>query len=168
MNRIALNDVENLKKHDRISVTYLNRSGEQVTKNTRYYDTDTENELILVYAPIKRKTAWEIPLGSECVIRKFEVLYMVTCPKCKGKGNVNGYENIQNGICFMCSGTGKVPETKVKQRYSMSIIDNEGNRIRWTNVEAKSEIEAIKKAKKIALRGIYKENIDTIIATKSE
>jgi|GEM_PF-6694083 len=28
------------------------------------------------------------------------------CPRCSGKGYINSYQHIQNGICFLCHGTG--------------------------------------------------------------
>jgi len=68
MNKITLKDVENLQKHDRISVTYLNKDNEPITKNTRFYGT--ENNFIIVYAPRKQKKGWEIPIGTECIIKK--------------------------------------------------------------------------------------------------
>lgn len=68
MHRITLNDVAGLKNHDRISVTYLNSEREEVTKNTRFHSID--NDMIIVYVPRKQKTAWEIPVGSECIIKK--------------------------------------------------------------------------------------------------
>jgi hypothetical protein len=68
MQDITLNDVDGLQKHDRISVTYLNKDGEEITKNTRFHSID--DNIIIVYQPRKQKTAWEIPIGSECIIRR--------------------------------------------------------------------------------------------------
>lgn len=68
MKQITIDDVKGLEKHDRISVTYLNKHNEQITKNTRFYGVD--NNIIIVYAPRKQKTAWEIPEGSDCIIEK--------------------------------------------------------------------------------------------------
>jgi hypothetical protein len=68
MKQIALSDVENIQKHDRIAVTYLNKDGQEVTKNTRFYGVD--DNIIIIYQPRKQKTAWEIPEGSECIIRR--------------------------------------------------------------------------------------------------
>ena len=33
---------------------------------------------------------------------------MKTCPKCNGKGILNGFLHIKEGVCFCCGGTGKV------------------------------------------------------------
>ena len=33
---------------------------------------------------------------------------MKNCPRCSGKGFLEGYRHIENGICFECKGTGKV------------------------------------------------------------
>ena len=68
MQKITLADVENIQKHDRIAVTYLNKEGQVVTKNTRFYGVD--NNIIIVYQPRKQKSAWEIPEGSDCIIRR--------------------------------------------------------------------------------------------------
>lgn len=68
MKQISIEDVKDIRKHDRVSVTYLNKDGEQITKNTRFYGID--NNIIIVYAPRKQKIAWEIPEGSECIIEK--------------------------------------------------------------------------------------------------
>ena len=68
MHKITLQDIENIQKHDRISVTYLNKDNEPVTKNTRFYGV--ENNTIIVYQPRKQKKAWEIEVGMECIIKK--------------------------------------------------------------------------------------------------
>lgn len=68
MNKISLNDVKTLLKGDRVSITYLNKDGEPITKNTRFYGID--GNIILVYQPRKKCKAWEIPEGSECEIKK--------------------------------------------------------------------------------------------------
>jgi len=68
MNKITLNDVRNLLKGDKVKVTYLNKAGESITKNTRFYGI--ENNVILIYVPKKQKQVWEIPEGSECEIIK--------------------------------------------------------------------------------------------------
>lgn len=68
MKKISLQDVDGLQKHDRISITYLNKDGDEITKNTRFYGVD--KNIIIVYQPRKQKTAWEIPEGSECIIRR--------------------------------------------------------------------------------------------------
>ena len=33
---------------------------------------------------------------------------MKTCPKCNGKGILNGFLHIKDGVCFCCGGSGKV------------------------------------------------------------
>jgi hypothetical protein len=32
----------------------------------------------------------------------------VDCPKCGGQGTLDGYAHIQHGVCFRCSGAGRV------------------------------------------------------------
>ena len=73
MNKITLEQVKGLKKKDRIAVSYLNRDGNIVTKNTRFYVTEynqyRNKNIILVYVPRKQKKVWEIEEGTECEIK---------------------------------------------------------------------------------------------------
>ena len=73
MNKITLEQVKELKKKDRIAVSYLNRDGNIVTKNTRFYGTEynqyRKKNIILVYVPRKQKKVWEIEEGTECEIK---------------------------------------------------------------------------------------------------
>ena len=73
MNKITVEQVKRLKKKDRIAVSYLNRDGNIVTKNTRFYGTEynqyRKKNIILVYAPRKQKAVWEIEEGAECEIK---------------------------------------------------------------------------------------------------
>ena len=73
MNKITLEQVKGLKKKDRIAVSYLNRDGNIVTKNTRFYGTEynqyRKKNIILVYVPRKQKAIWEIEEGTECEIK---------------------------------------------------------------------------------------------------
>ena len=70
MNKIGLNDVKNLLKGDRIKITYLNKDGKPISKNTRFYGV--ENNIIMVYVPRKQKQVWEILEGTECIIKKIK------------------------------------------------------------------------------------------------
>ena len=73
MNKITLEQIKGLKKKDRIAVSYLNRDGNIVTKNTRFYGTEynqyRKKNIILVYVPRKQKKVWEIEEGTECEIK---------------------------------------------------------------------------------------------------
>ena len=73
MNKITLEQVKGLKKKDRIAVSYLNRDGNIVTKNTRFYGTEynqyRKKNIILVYVPRKQKAVLEIEEGTECEIK---------------------------------------------------------------------------------------------------
>lgn len=73
MNKITVEQVKGLKKKDRIAVSYLNRDGNIVTKNTRFYGTEynqyRKKNIILVYVPRKQKEVWEIEEGTECEIK---------------------------------------------------------------------------------------------------
>lgn len=35
------------------------------------------------------------------------------CPKCGGKGKIDIFNYIDDGICFKCSGGGRIEETKI-------------------------------------------------------
>lgn len=37
---------------------------------------------------------------------------MIKCNKCDGKGTIDGFSHIANGICFQCKGCGKIKEAK--------------------------------------------------------
>ena len=87
---------------------------------------------------------------------------IVTCSKCKGTGKYH-FDNGMIGLCYDCGGIGKVKQTAHKQ-YVISIIDTDGIRIKWIHVNANTEQTAIKKAREIALKGCYKDNVDTIEA----
>jgi DnaJ-class molecular chaperone len=87
---------------------------------------------------------------------------IVTCSKCKGSGKYH-FNNGMIGQCYNCDGIGKLKQIAHKQ-YTISIIDCDGIRIQWIHVNANTEQAAIKKAKEIALRGCYKDNVDTIQA----
>jgi DnaJ-class molecular chaperone len=89
---------------------------------------------------------------------------VVPCSKCKGTGKFQ-YNSGMIGQCYNCDGIGKLKQTERKQ-YGISIIDTNGERIKWTTVTANTEPEAIRKAEKIAIRGVYKDNINTIQATE--
>jgi hypothetical protein len=89
-------------------------------------------------------------------------MQIVTCSKCNGTGRFH-YQSGMIGQCYNCDGIGQIKQTEQKQ-YSISIVDTNGNRIEWIHVEAKTEKAAIKKAETIALKGVYKDNTNTIQA----
>jgi hypothetical protein len=74
MNKITVEQVKGIEKKDRIKVTYLNKDGKEVSKNTRFYGIEhnqyTKKNIILVYEPRKQKSAWKIEEFSECIIEK--------------------------------------------------------------------------------------------------
>lgn len=37
------------------------------------------------------------------------------CSKCEGKGRIQGFTHVQNGVCFRCGGTGKQASKPRKQ-----------------------------------------------------
>ena len=42
---------------------------------------------------------------------------MYTCPRCNGQGTIKEYSHIRGGLCFQCSGKGKV-DRKPRERTS--------------------------------------------------
>lgn len=45
---------------------------------------------------------------------------MVNCPKCDGKGYIDGLSHVANGVCFRCSGNKTVKATAVAKAPAMS------------------------------------------------
>lgn len=87
----------------------------------------------------------------------------VICEKCNGSGKYQ-YKSGMIGHCYACNGRGRLQAIE-HTSYLITIINNEGERINWLHVCAKSEREAIRKAKTTAARGSYAENAETIKAT---
>lgn len=90
---------------------------------------------------------------------------IIKCQKCNGTGKFE-YKSGMIGICYACNGKGKIKKIE-RKTFIITIIDNEGNRINWIGQNAKSEKEAIRKARKIAERGCYAKNVDTIEAIEN-
>lgn len=40
------------------------------------------------------------------------------CPKCSGKGYIQGYAHVRSGVCFKCNGAGVVPYRKPRKTNS--------------------------------------------------
>lgn len=70
------------------------------------------------------------------------------------------------GPCYQCNGKGSVKRIPHKS-FQISIVNNDGVRIDWLNVNAGSENAAIKKVRVIAARGCYKDQIDSIKAVEN-
>lgn len=87
---------------------------------------------------------------------------IVTCSKCNGTGRYY-FNNGMIGQCYSCDGIGRLKQIEHKQ-YSISIINDDGIRIKWLHVNANTEKAAIKKAKETALKGCYADNVNTIQA----
>lgn len=66
-------------------------------------------------------------------------------------------------ICSKCNGSGKF----IYKSFAISIVNNDGVRIDWLHISARSQNEAIRKARATAARGCYKDQLDTITATES-
>lgn len=89
---------------------------------------------------------------------------IITCSKCNGSGKFI-YKSGAIGHCYQCDGKGKVKRIAHKS-FLITIIDNNGERINWLHNTARSENEAVKKARVVAARGCYKNQIDSIVATE--
>lgn len=53
---------------------------------------------------------------------------MFTCPRCNGKGTIKEYGHIRGGVCFKCSGKGKVnhrPRARVSREDPVMKAENE-------------------------------------------
>ena len=70
------------------------------------------------------------------------------------------------GPCYQCNGKGSVKRIAHKS-FAISIVNNDGVRIDWLHISARSQNEAIRKARATAARGCYKDQLDTITATES-
>lgn len=90
---------------------------------------------------------------------------MITCSKCNGSGKFI-YKSGMTGHCYQCNGKGVVKRI-VHKSFTISIINNDCVRIDWLRINARSQNEAIRKARATAARGCYKNQLDTIAATES-
>ena len=90
---------------------------------------------------------------------------IVICSKCNGSGKFI-YKSGMTGPCYQCNGKGSVKRIPHKS-FQISIVDNDGVRIDWLNVNAGSENAAVSKARVIAARGCYKDQIGSIKAVEN-
>lgn len=90
---------------------------------------------------------------------------IITCSKCGGSGKFI-YKSGATGHCYQCNGKGAVKRIAHKS-FAISIVNNDGVRIDWLHISARSQNEAIRKARATAARGCYKDQLDTITATES-
>ena len=90
---------------------------------------------------------------------------IVICSKCNGSGKFI-YKSGMTGPCYQCNGKGSVKRIPHKS-FQVSIMNNDGVRIDWLHINAKSQNEAVRKARVTASRGCYKDQLDTITATES-
>lgn len=70
------------------------------------------------------------------------------------------------GPCYQCNGKGSV-KCIAHKSFAISIVNNDGVRIDWLHINARSQSEAVRKARATAARGCYKDQLDTITATES-
>lgn len=90
---------------------------------------------------------------------------IIICGKCNGSGKFI-YKSGMTGPCYQCNGKGSVKRIPHKS-FQISIMNNDGVRIDWLHINAKSQNEAVRKARVTASRGCYKDQLDTITATES-
>lgn len=90
---------------------------------------------------------------------------IITCSKCNGSGKFI-YKSGVTGHCYQCNGKGKLKRIAHKS-FLITIVDNSGTRIDWLHNTANSKGEAIRKARAVAARGCYKDNVGTIDATET-
>ena len=60
------------------------------------------------------------------------------CPRCCGKGIIDKYMHVENGVCFECSGSGKVTQEE-KERIEKDIV-KEVNRSKTKEVNRKNKL----------------------------
>ena len=87
---------------------------------------------------------------------------IITCSKCNGSGKFI----YKSGMTGPCNGKGSVKRIAHKS-FAISIMNNDGVRIDWLHISARSQNEAVRKARATAARGCYKDQLDTITATES-
>ena len=61
----------------------------------------------------------------------------------------------------------KTGKSIAHKSFAISIVNNDSVRIDWLHISARSQNEAIRKARATAARGCYKDQLDTITATES-
>ena len=101
---------------------------------------------------------------------KTEGTMIIPCPKCHGRGVIDGYRHILNGVCFACDGTGTktvAANHKPSKLYSIYIVadfNDDGHQFRGCvfGQKARTPAEAKRKAIKTLQRGCFVDSIDTI------
>lgn len=44
-----------------------------------------------------------------------------TCPRCRGRGYIEAYKHVQNGVCFRCHGSGIDPDSVDRKQLEMEL-----------------------------------------------
>ncbi len=92
-------------------------------------------------------------------------LQSVQCPRCNGKGMLPTYLNIENGICFLCDGSGTI-SVKESDKYIVNEIKKDKARIKRNEKREKylkAEKERIEKN-----RESWKEKLKAKLVKKPE
>lgn len=70
------------------------------------------------------------------------------CPRCSGTGTVNHFLHVENGVCFLCGGSGQVAKLP-KSKIHIPEITKE------TEFIADKVIEMLKAVRRVENNGIY-------------
>ena len=90
---------------------------------------------------------------------------IITCSKCIGSGKFI-YKSGMTGPCYQCNGKGSVKRIAHKS-FAISIMNNDGVRIDWLHISARSQNEAVRKARATAARGCYKDQLTQSLQLKA-
>lgn len=90
---------------------------------------------------------------------------IITCSKCGGSGKFI----YKSGVTWALLPVQRQRccEAHCYQILCNTIMNNDGVRIDWLHISARSQNEAVRKARATAARGCYKDQLDTITATES-
>ncbi len=68
---------------------------------------------------------------------------METCERCNGTGQLKAYGHVQNGVCFLCSGTGEVKPKKASKPSSKSIQKEQERLAKVAEFNRKTELAKV-------------------------
>lgn len=58
MELLTIESIKNLKKGDKVKITWLNKDGQEFSKQGTFHHIDIENNEVLIKQYRKRKQAW--------------------------------------------------------------------------------------------------------------
>lgn len=91
----------------------------------------------------------------------------VPCGRCAGHGTIEAFAGVLGGVCFKCGGRGYVSQKgpyRSSRYYSVFVrmSHDDPTPRRWLGVRARSEKDAIRKARVTCARGAFAPFADTI------